>query len=269
MHFAGCRPFYFLCQALCSSVVSCLCSSAPHAVCCGMSSIIQAISAARIELKIFCLTCLMHHMLMSVLLCCHQEEQNNRASYWQTPSAQFYARWKGLAAGASAESVALQPGRPILRPLILLGKDSYARSIARFTSGLKGKFRELAKAKAAPCVFPEPASHSQPSHPVQLPSASIPGMTPSVPGVPSATLTAAGASISNNARPALPFSSAPTRMHGSLAAGASAYAGQVQSTVAASKSASHLPAARPVPMAYSAAQPQPLVNASNPVQNHL
>ncbi|KAL0039070.1 hypothetical protein WJX77_007012 [Trebouxia sp. C0004] len=110
-----------------------------------------------------------------------QEEQNNRATYWQTPSAQFYARWKGLAAGASAESVALQPGRAILRPLILLGRDSYARSIARFTSGLKGKFREMAKAKAAPCVFPDPASHPQPSHPVQLPSSSIPGMTPSLP----------------------------------------------------------------------------------------
>jgi len=222
------------------------------------------------ELKMSLLTCLMHHMLMSVLLCCHQEEQNNRATYWQTPSAQFYARWKGLAAGASAESVALQPGRPILRPLILLGRDSYARSIARFTSGLKGKFRELAKAKAAPCVFPElSASHPQPSHPVQLPSPSIPGMTLSVPGVASAIPIAASASISNKARPALPFSSAPTGTHGSLAAGASAYAGQMQSTVAASKSASHLPAARPVPMAYSAAQPQPLVNASNPVQNHL
>ncbi len=217
----------------------------------------------------------MHHMLMSVLMCCHQEEQNNRATYWQTPSAQFYARWKGLAAGASAESVALQPGRPILRPLILLGRDSYARSIARFTSGLKGKFKELAKAKAAPCIFPEPGSHLQPSHPVQLPSSSIPGMTPSAPGVASAVPTAAGASISNNARPALPFSPAPTGTHGSLAAGASAYAGQVQSTVAASKSASHLPAAshppaaRPVPMAYWAAQPQPLLNASKPVQNNL
>lgn len=204
-----------------------------------------------------------------------QEEQNNRATYWQTPSAQFYAHWKGLAAGASAESVALQPGRPILRPLILLGRDSYARSIARFTSGLKGKFKELAKTKAAPCVFPEPASHPQLSHPVQLPSSSIPRMTPSVPGVASAVPTAAGASVSNNARSALPISSAPTGMHGSLAAGPSAYAGHVQSTGAASKSVSHLPAAsplpaaRPVPMAYSAAQPQPLVNASNSVQNHL
>lgn len=227
------------------------------------------------ELKPNPLIRLVHHMLMAILLCCHQEEQNNRATYWQTPSAQFYAHWKGLAAGASAESVALQPGRPILRPLILLGRDSYARSIARFTSGLKGKFKELAKTKAAPCVFPEPASHPQLSHPVQLPSSSIPRMTPSVPGVASAVPTAAGASVSNNARSALPISSAPTGMHGSLAAGPSAYAGHVQSTGAASKSVSHLPAAsplpaaRPVPMAYSAAQPQPLVNASNFVQNHL
>lgn len=210
-----------------------------------------------------------------LMLRCSQEEQNNRATYWQTPSAPYYARWKGLAAGASAESVALQPGRPILRPVVLLGRDSYVRSIARFTSGLKGRFKDLAKAKAAPCVFPEPALYSQTSTPGQLPASSAPGMIASVSKVGPATPTAAAVSVGSQALPAGLFSTAAVgaQGHGSLAAGpglhsgAASHAGQMHSTVAGQSSAAHVSAARPVPMAYSAAQP--LTYSTPPVQQHM
>lgn len=210
-----------------------------------------------------------------LMLRCSQEEQNNRATYWQTPSAPYYARWKGLAAGASAESVALQPGRPILRPVVLLGRDSYVRSIARFTSGLKGRFKDLAKAKAAPCVFPEPAMYSQTSSSGQLLVSSGPSMVASGPKVGSAIPVTASASIGGQALPAglISTASVGAQGHGSLAAGpglhsgAALHAGQLHSTVAGQNSVAHVSAARPVPMAYSAAQP--LTYSTRPVQQHM
>lgn len=81
------------------------------------------------------------------------QEENNRATYRQNPSNQAYFRWKGLTAGASAEGVAFQPGRPILRAAVLLNRDTYAASIARFTRRLKGKFAQLANSRVAQFTF--------------------------------------------------------------------------------------------------------------------
>ena len=66
-----------------------------------------------------------------------------------------------MVAGASAEGAAFHSGRPILRAAVLLGKDTYAASIARFTSGLKGSFKQLAKAKIANFTFPAGPSYAQ------------------------------------------------------------------------------------------------------------
>ena len=196
---------------------------------------------------------------VSELLLLIQEEQNNRATYWQIPQAQYYSRWKGLAAGATAESVALHAGRPIMRPVVLLGRDTYARSIARFTAGLKGKFKALAEARAAPAVFhkhSQPAQMAQASH---LPASSAVGV-PS--GIPTAATSSSGL-----ARPALPYSSAQAGAHGSLAAGTVAAShgtasGQNVATVPAA-------AARPVPVSYGMIPPAAASYPARPVQHHL
>lgn len=101
------------------------------------------------------------------------------------PTSQNHSRWRGLSAGASAEGVAFQSGRPILRAAVLFGKDTYAASIARFTAGLKGSFKQLAKSKIASFTFPEVSSfgHSalpgQPS--VQQPVTPLAGNVASLP----------------------------------------------------------------------------------------
>ena len=94
-------------------------------------------------------------------VCLGLQEENTRATYWQNPTSQNYTRWKGLVAGASAEGAAFQAGRPILRAAVLLGRDTYAASTARFTSALKGSFKQLAKAKIASFTFPTGPSYVQ------------------------------------------------------------------------------------------------------------
>lgn len=133
-----------------------------------------------------------------------------------------------------------------MRPIVLMAKDTYARSIARFTAGLKGRFKQLAEARAAAAVLPRPPQFAQSSQ--QQPTQLAPSAAP-VAGVTSVPPTAV-ASSSSLARPSVPFSSAQTGLHGSLAAGprgtASSSAVAVQPAVAA---------ARPVPASYGMVPP--------------
>lgn len=90
-----------------------------------------------------------------------------------------------MCAGATAEGVALQFGRPILRGAVLMGKDTYAASIARFTAGLKGKLKQLATSRIASFTFPEGHSFSQ-TAPLaqalhQLPAAPVASSTAALP----------------------------------------------------------------------------------------
>lgn len=149
-------------------------------------------------------------------ICVSQEEQNNRATYWQVPAAPHYIRWKGLSAGATAESVALHPGRPIMRPVVLPNRDTYARSIARFTANLKGKFKQLAQARASPSYLSESVAIPQPLPPVQRPAPAVHGMSAAAPRpfLPPAHNLTGGL----NGRPAASFNAAQTAAHHSMVA---------------------------------------------------
>ena len=122
------------------------------------------------------------------------------------PAAPHYTRWKGLSAGATAESVALHAGRPIIRPLVLPNKDTYSRSIERFTAHLKREFKQLAQARVSPSYLTQVA-FSQGLQSIQRP-ALVPGMSAAIAG-PAAT-SAHNLTAGFPGRPAASFSAAPT-----------------------------------------------------------
>ena len=169
------------------------------------------------------------------------------------PAAPHYTRWKGLSAGATAESVALHPGRPIMRPVVLPNRDTYARSIARFTAHLKGKFKQLAQARASPSFFPESLAIPQGLPSVQRPASSVPGTSAAVPKpiLPPIHNATAGP----NGRPAVSFNAAQTGAHNSFVsnAGLASAAGSVagHSVPFGQAVASQPAAARPASMAHS------------------
>ena len=165
------------------------------------------------------------------------------------PAAPHYTRWKGLSAGATAESVALHPGRPIMRPIVLPNRDTYSRSIARFTANLKGKFKQMALARASPSYFPESVAIPQGLPPVQRPAPAVHGMSVAVPRpiLPPAHNILAGP------RPA--SYKAQTGPHNSIVSNvglASAAGSAVGHSIPFGQAVASQPAAaRPTPMAHS------------------
>ena len=169
-----------------------------------------------------------------------------------------------------------------MRPMVLPNKDTYTRSIARFTSKLKGKFKELAQARASPPVFPEadtfqtpglqPALHrpamSAPKG--QLPAA-FPGMQAAAAAVPGMQLPAAipgmqaaaavpGAAPSSahnllSGRHVAGFGAAHAGTHSSFGPSAGLSSAGGPRSLAPGHSAAS-PLARPVTLPYNAGQMQ-------------
>ena len=177
-----------------------------------------------------------------------QEEQNNRATYWQVPAAPHYTRWKGLSAGATAESVALHPGRPLLRPVVMPNKDTYARSIARFTAKLKGQFKELVQARLSPTFFAEQALLSQGLQSAQPSAPQLPGMAAAVPGP---ITSSAHHLASASGRPVSTLNEMHTGGHGPLASSAGLPLAAGSRSIALGQPGGPKPAARPASMPYS------------------
>ena len=180
-----------------------------------------------------------------------QEEQNNRATYWQVPAAPHYTRWKGLSAGATAESVALHPGRPLLRPVVMPNKDTYARSIARFTSKLKGQFKQLVQARLSPAFFAEQALLSQGLQSAQPSAPSNPGMAAAVPGP---VTSSAHHLASASGRPVSTLNAMQTGGHSHLTSSAGLPFAAGSRGIALGQPAAPQPAARPASMPYNTGQ---------------
>lgn len=122
------------------------------------------------------------------------------------------------------------------------------RSIERFTANLKGKFKQLAQARASPSYFP-PVTLSQGLQPVQRPIPLVPGLSAPIPG-PAHNLTAG-----LGGRPAASLSTAQTAAFNSFipSAGLASAAGSY-SIPFGQAVASQPAAARPASMAYSSGQ---------------
>lgn len=152
-----------------------------------------------------------------------------------------------------------------MRPLILPNKDTYMRSIQRFTANLKGKFKQLAQARASPSYFP-PLTLSQGLQPVQRSASLVPGM--------SAPIAGPAASSAHNltaGRPAASFSAAQIATVNSFlpSVGLASAAGS-HSISFGQAVASQPAAARPSSMAYSSGQFNIGSHSTHPVvQQHM
>ena len=141
------------------------------------------------------------------------------------------------------------------------------RSIERFTAKLKGKFKQLAQARASPSYFP-PVTLSQGLQPVQRPVPFVPGVSAAIPG-PAALSAHLTAGLSG--RPAASFSAAQTAALNSFvpSAGLASAAGSHSKNFGQAV-ASQPATARPASMAHSSGQFTIGSHSTHPVvQQHM
>ena len=155
-----------------------------------------------------------------------------------------------------------------MRPLVLPNKDTYMRSLERFTANLKGKFKQLAQARASPSYFP-PVTLSQALQPVPRPISLVPGMSAAIPGPAASSAHILTAGLSG--RPAASFSAAQTAALNSFVSSAGLASAAGSHSIPLDQAVASQPAAaRPASMARSSGQFSIGSHSTHPVvQQHM
>ena len=155
-----------------------------------------------------------------------------------------------------------------MRPLVLPNKDTYMRSIERFTANLKGKFKQLAQARASPSYFP-PVTLPQGVQPVKRPVPLVPGMSAAVPAPAASSAHNLTAGLSS--RPAASFSATQTAaLHSFVPSAGLASAAGSHCVPLGQAVASQPAAARPASMVHSQGQFNIGNQSAHPVvQQHM